>query len=114
MQDLCLAKSESLATSTPLGTVSLGKLPQGKHYRLKRVQIRLASGAVGSVEVRILQGDTVLTPDNGVFESDLEAGVSEAQKDLAEGAELFVQRKNSSGTTAYRYYVIVDLEETSA
>ena len=114
MQDLCLTKRESLPLSTDLAKVKLGKLPKGRKYRTKRCEVHIESGAAGDVEVSILVGDSKLLPTEDVFNSDLQKAVSTAQIDLPEGAELFVQRKNDNGTTAYVYSVVLDLEEVSA
>lgn len=109
-QDICFTKRASV-TAASSGKVSLGKLPKGYIYELSRVEVHLESGSAGDLEIALMVGDTKLTPDNGTFNSDTYKMISNARKSLSEGAELFVWYKNSNASTAFTYFICVDLKQ---
>ncbi|RLC85619.1 MAG: hypothetical protein DRJ03_11115 [Chloroflexi bacterium] len=110
MQELCFVKDETVTAGTS-GKISLGKLPIGYVYRVKRVEVHIQSGAAGNLEIALYVGDTKIIPDTGFFTSDLAKNISMAQKDLPEGAELFIWRNNKDAANNWRYAIIVDLQE---
>jgi len=111
MSDLCLVKRESVSAGVS-GKVELMVLPKNRLYTVKRVEVHIDSSSDGSFEIALYAGSTKISPDNGFFTSELNKSISVAEKQLPEGAVLYVYRNNPT-SGALKYAIVVDLAETS-